>query len=468
MIWSTTLTDNRDHFAVTPQPHSTRRSLRLAAGTLCLAMIGLSGCGVGSWFGGDEEVERLPGHRVSVLELAQTLEPDPQVADLDVAVPEPRAMQDWPVPGGRPDHAPQHLAMNPRFAELWTASIGDGAGDNTRLLNPPIVVGGRVFATDGTGHVTALSAANGDQIWRVSAADPEEDSEPLGGGVAYGDDLLYVSTGFGEVVALDPANGGLVWREEAGAPIRAAPAFADGRVYVVTVDNTLEAFSAADGTFLWRHTGILEPAALLGGAAPAVAPGVVVAAYSSGEILALRPESGRPAWFDSLTAIRRVGALAALADIRGLPVIDGDRVVAISHSGRMAAFDLRRGVRIWEQDIGGINTPWVAGQFLFVVTNQAEIVALTADTGRIRWVTPLPRWEDPEDREGAIVWSGPVLAGGLLLVLGSHEQGSLLSPFTGEVVGEFDLPERTHVPPVIANETLYILFDDGTLSAYRG
>ena len=451
----------------TTRPSTPRRPLWLAVGALSLVALGLGGCGIGSWFGDDEEDPRLPGQRVSVLELAQSLEPDPQVADLDVIVPEPRAARDWPVPGGQPDHAPQHLAMIPRMVELWTSRIGDGADGNTRLLNPPIVVDGRVFATDGTGHVTALSAATGDEIWRVSAADPREDSEPLGGGVTYGDGLLFVSTGFGEVVAMDPANGGLVWREQTGAPIRAAPAVADGRVYVVTVDNTLEAFAADNGAFLWRHTGILEPAALLGGATPAAAPGVVVAAYSSGEVFALRPESGRPAWFDSLTAIRRVGALAALADIRGMPVIHDNRVVAISHSGRMAAFDLRRGVRIWEQQIGGINTPWVAGRFVFVVTNQAEIVALTADTGRIRWVTPLPRWEDPEDREGSIIWSGPVLAGGLLLVLGSHEEGRMLSPATGQVVSEFELPERTHVPPVIANGTLYILFDDGTVTAYR-
>ncbi|NBC32811.1 MAG: PQQ-binding-like beta-propeller repeat protein [Alphaproteobacteria bacterium] len=439
-----------------------RRPAALAAALL------LAGCGIGDWFGGEDE-PRLPGERVSVLELAQSLEPDPQVADLEVVIPPPQPLPDWPVPGGTPTHAPQHIAMQgPQIRAMWESGIGVGAEGEERLLNPPIIVGDRIFATDATGHVTALSAGSGNRLWRVLAADPTEDSEPLGGGIAYGDGLLFVTTGFGEIVAMDPANGGLVWREATGSPIRAAPAVADGRVYVVTVDNQLEAYAARDGSFLWRHTGILEPAALLGGATPAVAPGVVVAAYSSGEIFALRPESGRPAWFDSLTAIRRAGALAALADIRGMPVIHDDMVIAVSHSGRMAAFDLRRGVRIWEQEIGGINTPWVAGNFIFVISRNAELVALTRDTGRIRWVTPLPRWVYPEEREDAIIWSGPVLAGGVLMLVGSNEEGLLIAPESGEILNRFDLPESSHVPPVVANGTLYILFDDGTLAAYRG
>src|SRR5690606_4755356 len=139
------------------------------------------------------------------------------------------------------------------------------------------------------------------------------------------------------------------------APVRAAPTVEGGRVFVVGIDNQLTALDARTGEVLWTHAGIIEDAGLLGGASPAAEAGVVIAPYSSGEIFALRAETGRQLWSDSLAAIRRVGALASLADIRGLPVIDRDIVVATSHSGRTAGIDLRTGARIWEQDIGGIH-----------------------------------------------------------------------------------------------------------------
>lgn len=437
----------------------------LAAGLL---VVGLSGCDFleDEFFGGGEDPP-LPGVRISVLELAENLEPDPAIADLDIILPPARSNPDWPQSGGGPTHLPGHLYLRVPFSEVWRADIGTGSGGTERLINPPIVARGRVYVADASGRLTALDASSGNEIWQVRVASPIEDSTPLGGGAAYADGLLFVTTGFGEILALDPENGGLIWRTAANGPTRAAPSVAEGRVFVVTVDNQLEALDAETGAVLWTHTGILETASLLGGASPAIGADSVIAAYSSGEIFALRLQNGRPSWSDSLTAIRRVGALATLADIRGMPVLDNDRVIAVSHADRMAAIDLRSGTRIWEQQIGGINMPWVAGDFIFMITVNNEVIALTRDGGRIRWVTPLPRWRDPEDRSGPVVWSGPVLAGGYLVIVGSEGDGLVLAADTGEIAAQFPLPSGSQVPPIVADNTLYVLTDDADLIAYR-
>ncbi|NBB84081.1 MAG: PQQ-binding-like beta-propeller repeat protein, partial [Alphaproteobacteria bacterium] len=373
----------------------------------------------------------------------------------------------WALPGGDPSHVNGHLALSLPLERAWSADIGSASGSNQKLLAGPVVADGRVFVPDATGHVAAFDAASGRQFWRVRAASPREDSVPLGGGVGYDGGRVFVTTGFGEVLALDPANGGLIWRNTADGPLRAPPTAFQGRVYAVTVDNQTEAFDAATGEALWTHTGLLETAGMLGGAAPAIGPGIVVVPYSSGEVYGLRQESGLSVWSDSLAAVRRVGALASLADIQAEPVADDRLVLAISQSGRMAAIDPRSGGRAWEQDLGGIEMPWVAGDTIFVVTNEADLVALELDTGGIRWVTALPRWEDPEDREGPIVWHGPVLAGGRLIVVGSDGEGLLVDPAGGGVAGRFDLDGEAAVAPVVAGGILYVLTDNGRLTAYR-
>ncbi len=440
------------------------RLSRLIAVALLPALAGCSA--FDGWFGSSAPPP-LPGERVSVLALAETLEPDPQLAQLAVTLPQPVRNADWPQAGAGPAHSPGHLALGESFREVWSVSIGWGSGSDRVLINPPIMADGRVFAMDATGQVTAVDAATGREIWQVRVASPHEDSEPLGGGLAFADGLLFASTGFGEVLAVDPANGGQVWREEANGPLRAPPAVEGGRVFVVTVENQIEAFAAPTGEALWNHTGILETASLLGGAAPAVGGGVVIAPYSSGELFALRVESGRAVWSDSLTAIRRVGALASLADIRGMPVIDNDRVFAVSHSGRTVGIDLRTGQRVWEQAFGGINMPWVAGDFIFMLTNTNDVVALTRDGGRIRWVASLPRWRDPDRRRGNIVFAGPVLAGGRLILVGSEGEGVIVNATDGSMLGGFDLRGAAQIPPIVADGTLYVLTDNGYLTAYR-
>src|SRR5207237_4407218 len=134
------------------------------------------------------------------------------------------------------------------------------------------------------------------------------------------------------------------------------------RIFVVTVENELNALSAEDGRKLWSHNGIPEPAGLLGGASPAADGEIVVVAYNSGELFALRVENGHAIWSDNLASQRSRSAVAALADIHGRPVIDRDRVFAVSHSGRMVALDLRRGDRVWEQEVWSSPQPCVTSE----------------------------------------------------------------------------------------------------------
>lgn len=422
----------------------------------------LSGCG---WLGGDDEVP-LPGERISVLELDEAIEISTTIAEAPFSLPAAAPRADWPMVGGGPSHSAGHPTLG-SGGEAWRADIGAGASSNRRLVNPPIVAGGRLYAMDAEGRVAAIDIAGGNEIWQVRVASPYEDSNPLGGGLAFGDGVLVATTGFGEVVGLDPGNGGALWARLTDSPIRAAPTVGEGMALAVSVDNTLYAFDVRTGEQLWTHSGILEGAGLLGGAAPAIQNGVVAAAYSSGEIFALRATTGRPIWSDSLNSIRRLGPLESLSDIRGAPVIDNGRVIATSHSGRMVSIDIRSGVRIWEQPVGGIETPSVVGDNVFTITNTNQVVALTRDRGLIRWVTPLPRYKNPEKREDAIVWAGPVLAGNRLWLVGSTERMIGLDPATGEIAVELELPDGARIPPIIAENTLFVLTENATVVAYR-
>lgn len=437
----------------------------LPAGMLLSVSLAVTGCGL---FGGDDDEEVLTGERVSVLSLEPTIEPDPRVRDLEVVVPDPLVLTDWPQTGGTPSHSVGNLAVGLPLDEAWTRGAGAGGGGVDRLLSSPIVARGVIYVPDARGAVTALEAASGRELWRVRVATPEEDGTPLGGGVAFADGILYATTGYGEILALDPANGGLIWRAVADAPIRATPSVADGRVFAVTVDNELEVYDAATGALLWDHAGIVETEALLGAANPAIGQGgTVIVPYSSGEVFALRAETGRTLWSDSLAAVRRFGAVAGLGEVRGLPVIDDDIVFAGSNSGRFVALDVRTGARVWEEAIPTAQTPWVAGDFVFVLTTDDELVALTRDGGAIRWVTELPRLRDRMLGDVRVQWIGPVMVANRLIVTGSDGTALFVSPFDGAILGEADLEGTPAVPPIVVDGVMYTLNQNGTVTAYR-
>jgi outer membrane protein assembly factor BamB len=440
--------------------------MAIVRSALLVVLLGaaVSGC---SLFGGSK-TPPLPGERISVLDSEHSLKPDDSIGSEEVRLPRPFVNPDWPQSGGYPSFAMQHLQLGDAPQVVWRQSVGDGSSSDRAILAPPVVADGKVFLKDATSTVSAYDAATGKPVWRVDVRRPKSrDREGFGGGVAYFGGRLFVSTGGAQVIALDPGSGKEIWRSDVSGPVRGAPTIFADRVFVVSIDNQTHALNAVDGKSLWDHTGLTENAGLLGGTSPAASGDYVIAPYSSGELVALRIDSGRSLWTENLVAPRRSDSSSTLTDIGGRPVIDRGRVFAIGNAGLMVAVDLRSGNRLWEKQIGGTQTPWVAGDWLFVLTNESDVVCLNRNDGRIRWVTGLQQYRNEKSKKDPYRWAGPVLAGDRLLVAGSNGQMLALSPYTGKILGSLDMRQPLVLAPIVANDTVYLLTDDAQLIALR-
>jgi outer membrane protein assembly factor BamB len=172
-------------------------------------------------------------------------------------------------------------------------------------------------------------------------------------------------------------------------------------------------------------------------------------------------------WQDALqrTSIRT--SVSSLNDIDADPVIDNGQVIAVGQGGRMVALDILTGQRQWELNIAGIDTPWIAGDWIFVVTDQAKIICVYRQDGHIRWITQLPQFMKAKSKKGEIDYSGPVLAGGRLIVTGSNGAVIFVDPTTGAVQGQTSVRTGISLSPVVANSTLYIYDDLARLHAFR-
>jgi outer membrane protein assembly factor BamB len=448
-------------------------SRRVGQTVLVLALVvTLGGCDVFRSLGlggsGSANRNKIPGERLPALTFDETTRADPALADEKVVLPAPVRNAEWPSAGGTPSKSNQHLAVGDVLSRAWRVSIGDGANSRRLLVAPPVVAEGKLFAIDTEARVTAFNTANGARLWSVELArDGISRNVAFGGGVGYGDGRLYVTTGYGTALALDPSSGKELWRTQFEAPLRGSPAITRSRIFVVSYDNQLFALAADTGRQLWDTSGITEVANMAGAGTPAVSGDTLVVGFSSGELNALRVENGRVAWQDTLARSSRLTAVAQLSDIDGSPVIDAGRVYAIGNAGRMVALELASGERVWEKSIGGLAMPWIAGEYIFVVTSEAELLCLNRRDGRVRWITQLQRYDDPEDRKGPIRWQGPVLASDRLILVSTNDDIVTVSPYTGKILSREELPDSASLAPVVADGSLYILTNDGQITAYR-
>jgi len=418
--------------------------------------------------------------RRSVLELGESLTIN---ADQTVILPRAYNNSAWPQADGYPTHAMQHTQATGPLDIVWRKRIGEGSSRRGRLNARPVIANGLIFTIDASGHISAHDLQDGDRQWRVQLDDETmheaEDGGVLsffrrdkpvitfGGGIAFDSGRIYVHSGGLFLVALNADNGDELWRARALTPFHSSPTIADGRVFVSTDDNEMLALDAANGEVLWTHRSIAETARLLTAPSVAVLGEVAVAPYSSGEVVALRAQNGVVLWSDSLTRAGGLTPLSVINDIAASPVVLGDAIYAMSHSGTMVAFDLRTGERIWEQPVGGLYPPSVAGDFLFMVTVNAALIAVHRSTGEVVWLTQLRQFKNERNRKNRISWAGPILAGGRLVLASSDGDLHLFDPTNGEQIGDRNLGDTVYIAPVIADETVIVLTDKGRLIALR-
>lgn len=411
---------------------------------------------------------KLPGERDTVLESGDSLlQADEGLEGEQVVLPAPEPREDWPQAGGGPSHLQGNPAAADQLGVAWTADLGRGSSSRQRLLAQPVVAGGTVYAMDAISQVSAFELATGRRRWRIDAR-PEDDHEGgLGGGLAVEGETLVVVNGWAEVLGVAVADGAIRWRRRLPAPARGGPGVLDGRAFVGTVEGQLTATTLADGSGLWTWRGTGGGVGLLGIPAPAVDAAAVVAAFPTGELVAARPDNGRVAWIESLASTGGLAPISEFSSVRAAPVIAGGRVIAISAGGPFVTLDLRSGRRVWERDVAGTETPWVAGDWIFALTTNQELAAFTRRDGRAKWVTALDRWRDKEKKKGPIRWVGPMLAGGRLVVPNSEGEAKILSPQTGEVEASLRLPGAVALGPAVAAGTVLLVTDAATLVALR-
>jgi outer membrane protein assembly factor BamB len=448
----------------------------------------LSGCAVtdeiGSWFATSGKKSNLRGVRIPVMSLDADLKPDPEAAKIAVVLPPPYRNPEWPQPGGYASNAMYHLAAPGRLREAWSESAGKGSDQASALTASPVIGGGLIYALDSEAHIYVFRTRDGRPVWNrrlapkngtdmptlwglLGKANTVDPPQGMGGGVAYDAGKIFVTSGFGVVICMDAKTGKDIWRHDLGMPIINAPVVNGGRLYVSTHDNHFYALAESDGRQLWDHQGITDSASILASTSAAVAGETVIAPYTSGEIFALRAQNGQVGWSDVLSRSGHVTALSQLDDIAGRPVIDRGVVYAISQSGLMAAFSVNTGERLWTREIAGIQTPWAAGDYVYVLDVNARLICLTRKEGKVRWIHQLPQYENPEKKRDPILWAGPVLVSDKLIVTSSNGYAESVSPYDGKLLGRVEIPAGTVIAPVVADGTLYLYTSDADLVALR-
>lgn len=420
-----------------------------------------------SWMGGiTESKPKLPGERKVALASSGKLDTDAALKNTTPILPKVTANENWAQSNGNFSAATGNLSGG-KFIGKTSAEVGKGNNFTHNLIPHPIVSGGTVFAMDSAGIISAHDAVDISKVKFVSKAVADSDeNEVVGGGLAVDAGILYAVTGHGQVAALNAADGKVIWQKNYTVPMRGAPRVSGDRVVVMTIDSQTYGLSSKTGDILWVHRGIDETALVMNSVSPAMSGDDVFIPYSSGELFALSAVDGKELWGDVLLKNKYTEA-SVFTGIGGDPVLDGVVAFVAGSNGITAAIDTGRGQRIWQVEAGSINTPWLVGDELFMLTTDNVLVNLVKYTGKIRWAVALDSYDDPDDKSDPITWRGPVMVDGKLIIVGSNGKMVVVSAANGKIVETQSIPDNILTAPVVAGGRLYLVGQDATLYSFQ-
>ena len=430
---------------------------------LCLI---LTGCGLFK-----KEKLNIEGERIPVLSTREIVTADYSSGDINIILPHPTLNKEWTQTGGNSIHNMGHPESNKNLQKNWSSNFGKGSSSRDYLIATPVIADNIIFTMDTQAVVSAFRQNDGENLWKRKLKPrlrSDKDISLKGAGLAYNHNNIYAVTGFGGVFALEAQTGKIKWEYFTSSPIRTAPTVGGGKVFIQTLDNTIFALNAFNGSEIWRYTSSKEETTKVGAASPAYSEekDVLIAGFSNGELRALKASTGSPLWSDFLVSSKRTNLLADLNTILASPIIAGDIVIAAGSNNLLVAIDIRSGQRIWEREIGSTNLPWLVGKYLYVMANDARLMCVQADSGKIVWDTKVPAGNDVSDQVG-VTYSGPLLSGNRLLVNTSNGYTFYISPYTGKILGYVEIDEGSSLPPITANKQVVITTRDAEIITYQ-
>ena len=387
----------------------------------------------------------------------------------DIDLSEQKLNSSWTHRNGDIQHSIQHPKLNNNFRMIWSASIGSGNTRKTVITAEPVINRKMIFVLDSKSKISCVDST-GRTVWfRSLVPNKESSKDASGGGLSFSDNSVYVVTGFGEVFRLDAVSGKVIWKSTLNVAVSAPPAVDSKRVYLVAKDNSSWALNKKNGKVVWFRDGPPSKTVVVGGAGPAVKNDLVVIPSGSGEITAVLKESGIPVWSNIVSGQRVGQGYANSYGVTSDPVIKGNNVFVGNQSGSIVSINIKSGMIDWVYKNGSNSPVWVDKDSIFMISDRSQLKRLDRETGSLVWSVELPYFvnSNKKDRSRVIVHYGPILAGGMLLVVSSNGLVYAFNPQTGKNIRTLSFKSGAAANPVVANNTLYVVTVSGELIAFN-
>ncbi|MDR0942536.1 MAG: PQQ-like beta-propeller repeat protein [Holosporales bacterium] len=411
-----------------------------------------------------DKKEILPGKREAISGIAvnDNLRSAAPIKAGNITINSPSKIDSYTDIAGNKQHNSIHYKIDSLNKVLWKTSIGRSP-INSNIL----VFGENVYAVDSQGTLVCISEQSGKKLWEKRIA-KQPDGAVFSGGMAINNGVIYIATNIGTIVAIDSKTQKELWIKSVKYPLHGAPLYVSGKIIASSIENQTFAIDANNGSIVWTKTFNKEQTIMEKTGTPAVFGNDIICACSSGDIISLNIQNGADNWSDVLVPSNTSDSGVTISHIAMSPLVFGDNVLVAASESKMVLIDAISGIRIWEQNIGTLNSPVINNGWIFILTNDNIVACLSCKDGSIKWKADIRDIcsslnKKYENRE----WTGPLIINGEILVFSNAGDVLDIDVSTGKLKGqkkyEIFKGVNTAKVPVIVDGQMFVVTSRGDL-----
>lgn len=366
----------------------------------------------------------------------------------------------------------EHFESTARVASLWHTHLdvnarlsGLNAFKAGRIYSRPVTGevsyarfylgedSDRLFAATNKGSVYAINKKTGATLWKHTIGDE------LSAGVTFTGNQLFVATLKGDVIALSAEDGKQQWSHRISTEVIAPPVSNGSEVLVSAIDGRLFALDAKTGERLWNYDHPQPLLTFRAQAKPWVEDRQAFVAFDNGQLLSFGTREGELRWSVRVSQPQGITELERAVDLDASPVVAGPFVLAAGANGRVVAVAKGSGKITWAEDASIFNDLAVDDDTLAYVDENSHVYARAVSSGRQLWVSKKLH------RRGV---TAPAIVDGYVAAIDNANYLHLMDARTGDLAARRSLLGNGYQSPMLVDDNvLYVMSDNGTLSAYR-
>ena len=328
-----------------------------------------------------------------------------------------------------------------KLNKVWLQNTGKGTDDSFTNITPTIL-DEQIFIADPKGNIAALTIKSGDFVWR------NDSRLSITGGPGAGSSLVLVGTSEGEILALSRNTGSEAWRTKVSSEVLSSPREADGVVVVRTID----------GKHLWIYDRSVPTLSLRGTSSPVIANGLIITGFDDGRLAVIELKTGKLVWEKKVAFSRGRNELERMVDIDAQPLVIEKIIYVTTFQANVSAISLETGQILWQREISSHSELSADKKNIFLTEDNGSVWALNRFTGASVW-----KQEKLANRKV----TGPAILGDKVIVCDAEGYMHWLDKETGDFAVRTRIGDNPILTqPINSNDILFVYSSSGALSAY--